>query len=158
MDAAEIVVGHVQVNRSRVAVKGDQYVFIALASTAKAILTYRIGKRTPATTEAFVDDLSERILGAPEISTDGYHPYLPTIRNAFGSRASHGVITKTYSVTHLAVKGSWHRADFRRQRASNRNQLQVAAVRASAPVACARSFARLHWHTNNEKLNVREWR
>ena len=98
-----------QVTPRDVAVKGDQYVFIALASSAKAILTYRIGKRTPATTEAFVHDLSERVLGAPEISTDGFHPYLPTIRDAFGSRASHGVITKTYSVTHLAVKDAARR-------------------------------------------------
>ena len=53
--------------------------------------------------------MSKRLLGAPEISTDGYHPYLPTIRNAFGSRASHGVITKTYSVTHSAVKDAARR-------------------------------------------------
>jgi len=82
----------------------SQYVFIAMAASTKAILTYRIGKRDSSTTEAFVYDLSERILGNPEISTDGFHPYLPTIRDAFGSRASHGVINKTYSVTHLAVK------------------------------------------------------
>jgi IS1 family transposase len=92
-----------------IAVRGDQYVFIALASSTKAILTYRIGKRDSSTTEAFVYDLSERILGNPEISTDGFHPYLPTIRSAFGKRASHGVINKTYSVTHLAVKDAARR-------------------------------------------------
>ena len=40
----------------------------------------------------------------PEISTDGYRPYLNAIRDAFGNRVAHGVIQKTYSVTHLAVK------------------------------------------------------
>jgi IS1 family transposase len=43
------------------------------------------------------------VIGAPEISTDGFHPYKPAIRDAFGGRAAHGTVTKTYSVTHLNV-------------------------------------------------------
>ncbi|MDA9474255.1 hypothetical protein XI03_06950 [Bradyrhizobium sp. CCBAU 65884] len=35
------------------------------------------------------------------MSTDGFHPYRVAIRDAFGPDASHGVIVKTYSVTHL---------------------------------------------------------
>jgi IS1 family transposase len=98
-----------RVTAKDIAVSGDQYVFIAMASSAKAILTYRIGKRDSSTTEEFVYDLSERLLGAPEISTDGFHPYLPTIRDAFGGRASHGIINKTYSVTNLALKDAARR-------------------------------------------------
>jgi hypothetical protein len=41
------------------------------------------------------------VIGQPEISTDGFHPYRVAIRDAFGDSASHGVIVKTYSVTHL---------------------------------------------------------
>ncbi len=52
----------------------------------------------------FIHDLRERVIGAPEISTDGFHPYKMAIRDAFAGRASHGVIVKTYSVTNLAVK------------------------------------------------------
>jgi hypothetical protein len=44
------------------------------------------------------------VIGAPEISTDGLHFYRPAIRDAFAGRAAHGVIRKTYSVTHLAVR------------------------------------------------------
>jgi hypothetical protein len=33
------------------------------------------------------------------------HFYKPAIRDAFGERAVHGVINKTYSVTHLNVTG-----------------------------------------------------
>jgi hypothetical protein len=43
------------------------------------------------------------VLGQPEISTDGFTPYLPAIRDAFGKAAIHGQIIKTYSVTHLTV-------------------------------------------------------
>ena len=45
-------------------------------------------------------DLRERVLGAPEISTDGFLPYQPAIRSDFGN-SHHGVINKTYSVVHL---------------------------------------------------------
>ena len=49
----------------------------------------------------FIQDLRGRCIGAPEISTDGLHFYRPAIRDAWVGRASHGVITKTYSVTRL---------------------------------------------------------
>jgi hypothetical protein len=49
-----------------------------------------------------VHDLRGRVIGQPEISTDGFHPYRVAIRDAFGDGASHGVIVKTYSVTNLA--------------------------------------------------------
>ena len=54
-----------------------------------------------ANTDLFIRDLRERALGTPEISTDGFHPYRPAIRDAFGSRVAHGVINKTYAVTDL---------------------------------------------------------
>jgi len=91
------------VSRKDLPVKGDQYTFIALAASAKAIIAYRTGKRHTETTDLFVRDLRERVLGAPEISTDGFHPYRNAIRDAFGNRVAHGVITKTYSVTHLVT-------------------------------------------------------
>ena len=49
------------------------------------------------------------MVGAPEISTDGFHPYKNAIRDAFNGRAHHGVIVKTYSVTNLAVKDAARR-------------------------------------------------
>src|ERR1043166_2588234 len=46
--------------------KGDQYTFVALASTSRAIVSYRTGKRDTGTTQEFIADLRERVLGAPE--------------------------------------------------------------------------------------------
>jgi len=91
------------VSRKDLPVKGDQYTFIALAASAKAIIAYHTGKRHGETTDLFVRDLRERVLGTPEISTDGFLPYKNAIRDAFGNRVAHGVINKTYSVTHLAT-------------------------------------------------------
>ncbi len=84
-------------------VMGDQYTYVALASSTRAIIGYRTGKRDGATTDDFIQDLRQRVIGVPEISTDGLHYYKPAIRDAFGKGVSHGVITKTYSVTHLNV-------------------------------------------------------
>jgi IS1 family transposase len=84
-------------------VKGDQYTYIALGASSRAIIGYLTGKRTTEATDQFIQDLRQRVIGVPEISTDGLHFYKPAIRDAFGPRATHGVINKTYSVTHLNV-------------------------------------------------------
>jgi IS1 family transposase len=83
--------------------RGDQYTYVALASSTRAIVAYRTGKRDSATTDDFIQDLRQRVIGLPEISTDGYHPYKSAIRDAFGNRVAHGIVAKTYSITHLAV-------------------------------------------------------
>ena len=83
--------------------KGDQYTYIALGASSRAIIAYRTGKRDTEMTDQFIQDLRQRVIGVPEISTDGWHPYKNAIRDAFGKRATHGVINKTYSVTHLNV-------------------------------------------------------
>jgi IS1 family transposase len=74
-----------------------------MAGTQRAIISYRVGKRDSENTDHFIRDLRERVIGQPEISTDGFLPYLPAIRDAFGPNAIHGQIVKTYSVTHLTV-------------------------------------------------------
>jgi IS1 family transposase len=76
--------------------KGDQYIYIALAAAAKAILSFRVGKRDLENTALFAADLRDRVINAPEISTDGWPSYGPAIRDAFGSHCTHGVIVKTY--------------------------------------------------------------
>jgi IS1 family transposase len=77
---------------------GDQYTFIALADTAKAIITFRTGKRTRENTERFVDDLRTRVIGSPEISADGFPAYPWAVAMAFGEQCKFGVIEKHYAV------------------------------------------------------------
>jgi IS1 family transposase len=81
---------------------GDQYTYVALASSTRAIIGYRTGKRDGATTDDFIQDLRQRVIGCRKYRR---MPALlkPAIRDAFGKRVAHGVITKTYSVTHLNV-------------------------------------------------------
>ncbi len=97
-----------RVERHEIFAKGDQYVYIGMAGTQKAIISYRVGKRDTDNTMAFIQDLRERVIGYPEISTDGFHPYKLAIRDEFGIRANHGTIVKTLSVSDLR-KDAAHR-------------------------------------------------
>ncbi len=89
-------------------VAGDAYTYVGLAASSRAIVSYLTGKRSTENTLEFIHDLRERVIGSPEISTDGYRPYQAAIRDVF-SNASHGIIVKTYSVTNLAVKDAARR-------------------------------------------------
>ena len=76
---------------------GDQYVFIALASATKAILSYHVGKRDQGNTRAFLQDLRARVVNAPEISSDGFQAYPNAIDESFGIDCTYGQIIKTYA-------------------------------------------------------------
>ena len=78
---------------------GDQYTFIALGGSSKAIVSYYTGKRTMEATYAFAKDVRTRVLGAPEISTDGWRSYPAAIERAFNRECSHGIIVKEYAAT-----------------------------------------------------------
>jgi hypothetical protein len=56
-----------RVQRHEISHKGDQYTFIAMSASAKAIISYRTGKRDSENTDLFIQDLRERVIGAPEI-------------------------------------------------------------------------------------------
>jgi IS1 family transposase len=77
--------------------KGDCYIFTALSTTHKAIVSYKIGKRSGANANAFARDVRQRILGRPQISSDGFSPYVDAIEQAFGSEVDYGQIVKVYA-------------------------------------------------------------
>jgi len=80
--------------------KGDAYTFIALDATNKAIIAYRTGKRNDATTYAFVNDVWERIINRPQITSDGYGPYIGAVAECFGDGADYAQIVKHLAAEH----------------------------------------------------------
>lgn len=76
--------------------KGDQYTFLALAGMDKAIISYQTGKRDGITTEMFITDLKNRVLGSPVISTDGFAPYRELVVSAFAPRLHYGQVVKQF--------------------------------------------------------------
>ena len=80
--------------------KGDQYTFTALDATSKAIVSFVTGKRNEATTRAFVNDVWERIINRPQITTDGFGPYIEAVAECFGDGADFAQLVKHYAADH----------------------------------------------------------
>jgi IS1 family transposase len=76
---------------------GDNYTFTALDANTKLVISYVIGRRTPETTYRHCADLNERVLGKPQINTDGYPAYIRALRHVFGDDMHHGVAVKQFA-------------------------------------------------------------
>lgn len=76
---------------------GDQYTYIALDPVSKMIPAFHVGKRDSINTHHFIEDLSRRIEGSTQVSTDAWGPYSPAIARYFGNRATYATITKFYA-------------------------------------------------------------
>ncbi len=75
---------------------GDVWLFVALAATQKAVLSYVVGKRDTENTEALAFDLRARVVNRPQITSDGYTPYPNAVEAAFGRDVDFAVLTKKY--------------------------------------------------------------
>jgi len=75
---------------------GDVWLFVALASTQKAMLSYLVGKHSTANTHAVARDLRARIVNRPQITSDGYAPYVGAVESAFGWNVDFAMLTKQY--------------------------------------------------------------
>jgi len=81
---------------------GDQYVWFALDSVAKMVLSFHVGRREGANAQAFIKDLSERVEGRFHLTTDGLRWYVPAVeysvipdsiaRHDFWARQMHTIV------------------------------------------------------------------
>jgi IS1 family transposase len=83
---------------------GDVWTFCAIDSETKLVPSYRCGKRTNNTAQAFVSDVASRLKNRPQISSDGLRAYVDAVENAFGMDVDFGMIIKNYG----ADKGEHH--------------------------------------------------
>lgn len=77
--------------------RGDQYVWIALDSETKAILSYYVGKRDGFSAYEFVSDLRQRVVGRCQITRDGLEGYIPAIEEHFGADVDFAQLVKQYA-------------------------------------------------------------
>jgi IS1 family transposase len=76
---------------------GDVWLFVALAPVQKAVISYVVGKRTTENTHALTHDLRARIINRPQITSDGYAPYINAVEAAFGRDVDYAMLTKQYA-------------------------------------------------------------
>jgi IS1 family transposase len=86
------------------ALVGDQYVFVAMDSETKLVPCFRVGKRNAANTWYFMQDLSQRISGRPQLTSDGFRPYANAVDDAFGANVDYAMLVKTYGESDGADK------------------------------------------------------
>ncbi len=75
---------------------GDAYVFVGMDAARKLLISYRVGKRDGETTDAFIRDLRSRVLSQPQISTDGWAPYIEAIDAHFGPEVPYAQVVKDF--------------------------------------------------------------
>ena len=76
---------------------GDQYVWFALDSITKMVLSFHIGRREGANAQAFIKDLSERVEGRFQLTTDGLRWYVPAVDEHLGGNVDYAQLIKLYS-------------------------------------------------------------
>jgi IS1 family transposase len=75
---------------------GDVWLHVAISAIHKAVISYVVGKRDGSYTQELAMDLRSRILNRPQITADGYAPYIGAIEAAFGTDVDFATITKKY--------------------------------------------------------------
>jgi IS1 family transposase len=83
---------------------GDVWTFCAIDSETKIVPSFKVGKRTLITANAFVGDVASRLKNRPQISSDGLRAYVESVENAFGMNVDFGMVIKNYG----SDKGEHH--------------------------------------------------
>ena len=78
---------------------GDAYVWIALDSETKAVLSYYVGRRDGQSGYEFIQDLSRRIVGRFQFTSDGHDVYPQAIEEHFGADIDFAQLVKNYMPT-----------------------------------------------------------
>jgi IS1 family transposase len=77
-------------------VMGEQYLFIALDSETKLVPTFLVGKRSAENAYYLMKDLESRLVSRPQLTTDGFRPYVSAVDATFGSSVDYAMVVKTY--------------------------------------------------------------
>lgn len=75
---------------------GDAWTFVGLDRDSKLCISYFVGKRDQASTDAFMSDLRARVIVAPQMSTDGFAAYARAVGQTFGGAVDYGQCVKQY--------------------------------------------------------------
>ncbi len=75
---------------------GDVWTFCAIDSETKLVPSFKCGKRTAETANAFLADIASRVRNRVQISTDALGAYREAVEQSFGADVDYGQIVKVY--------------------------------------------------------------
>ena len=77
---------------------GDAYCFVAIERYTKLVLNFALGRRSQATTDAFIEGLRAATARQRfQISTDGFQPYISAITTTLSDRCDFAQLIKVYT-------------------------------------------------------------
>ena len=86
---------------------GDAYTFVALDASSRLVLAYHVGKRDQESTDVFIADVRARLVVMPQMTSDGFAPYITSIGASFGPSIDYAQTVKNYRSA--AQRGPDHR-------------------------------------------------
>ncbi len=78
---------------------GDAYIWMAIDSDTKMVLSYLVAKREAVSAYSFIRDLSERVTGRFQLTTDGLRSYVPAVEEYFGADVDFAQLVKLYGTS-----------------------------------------------------------
>jgi hypothetical protein len=75
---------------------GDTYTWFGLDAQSKMIVSYLVAKRDGPSALEFVTDLSKRVVGRVQITSDGFKPYIGAVEESFGCDADFAQLIKVF--------------------------------------------------------------
>lgn len=78
---------------------GDCWVWVAIDSDSKLILSYQLGARNDSNALEFMLDVAGRVTNKPQLTTDGLAVYPQAVREAFGQCVDYPQLIKVYRAT-----------------------------------------------------------
>jgi IS1 family transposase len=75
---------------------GDVWTWVAIDADTKLVPTYRIGARDLQEATAFIQDLSRRLRGRVQLTSDGLPFYVKSVRDAFKGQVDYAQLVKVY--------------------------------------------------------------
>ena len=86
---------------------GDVWTWTALDADTKLMVSYFVGDRTEQSANIVIDDMRQRVVTRPQITTDGLHHYIDAIAGAFGNDVDYAQLIKTYGTDPEAARGRY---------------------------------------------------
>lgn len=75
---------------------GEMWTYVAVDADTKLVPCYFVGKRNLPNSQAFLDDLANRMQNKIQLSSDSLTHYTMTVEYAFGTNVDYGQIVKVY--------------------------------------------------------------
>ena len=75
---------------------GDAWTWTALDADSKLVISWFVGPREAGSAFTFIHDLRDRVVGRPQITSDGLMAYRRTVEDVFGSEVDYASPVKLY--------------------------------------------------------------